>query len=130
MARANYSGAHLAFKAAEVAMTAPYVMGMRIGSAMLYGPDSKENDLMVSEKQKAFSQGGMAMATAFWQAQWTLWFDLCKNGAFSFNSDQKHWRTWQNAQSQWASTTLKGLNPVHKTVTANAKRLAKKGGKK
>lgn len=110
----------------ETAAAAPVVIAHRLGRMALAGPrpgrqDRREFQLMGAEKLAAAWESVLAMSLHAWQAQlaWTLktctqWWDAW--GAAS--------RLGGHLESAWAGLWLKGIAPVHRRATANARRLS------
>jgi hypothetical protein len=121
----------LAQQAAELAVAVPQVVGHRMTRLALAGPhlsprDRKEFARMVAEKNEAFGDAWQAMAVHGARAQQAL-------GASFFASllAIAHGRRPSPARSvtQLQHATLgvlgKGMAPVHRKATANARRLAR-----
>jgi hypothetical protein len=79
---------------------------------------------MGSEKTAAFAQSWFAIGLAMMRANERLAFTLMTswwNGWFSVAGPGRHSRQLQSAA---LGIAVKGIAPVHRTVVANAKRLA------
>jgi hypothetical protein len=118
-------------KTMETAMAAPQVVAHRMGRMATAGAspsrrDQKEFTGMVAEKQQAFVQSWMAMATQTLRLQQQIWSSLWTVGltpwprkpAASLNAARR-------MQSAAVSIAEKGLAPVHRKAVSNAKRLSK-----
>ncbi|MFT3820242.1 MAG: hypothetical protein QM750_21950 [Rubrivivax sp.] len=102
----------------ELAIAAPQVVAHRTARLALAGPlpsarDRKEFHGMVAEKQAAFVQSWTGMLAEAWRLQQRLALDAWR-GALLPGAWQA---AWQVAE--------KGLQPVHRKATANARRLAR-----
>ncbi len=134
-------------KSWEVALAAPVVIGIR-SSRMMAPPwpsteaDRRELNRMGSEKVEAFSESALAMGSRLFEAntqlmsyafkQWsqidpvTLWSAL-------FGSPAALKRLGRVGDAKGATRTARayhravdqGLNPIHRRVTRNAKRLSR-----
>ena len=131
----------------EIAVAAPQVVAHRTARMAKSGPtrssaEHKELTRMTQEKFEAFGESGSAMAAeivranlALWpsvlRAGWTLpsamWMPTARAGSRRRRSASKSTlaaaavpRTVSSAASR---VLAKGLAPVHRRVTANAKRL-------
>ncbi|HKX41376.1 MAG TPA: polyhydroxyalkanoate granule-associated phasin [Burkholderiaceae bacterium] len=120
----------LATKTAELALAAPQVVAQRLARMAVAGPlpsarDRREFQRMGAEKATAFAESWNAMAqqaaranqalvASFWRAAWSPWMlaQLPANAAL--------------LQSAALGVLSKGLAPVHRTATANAKRLGRR----
>lgn len=118
----------LALKSAELSLAAPQVIAHRIGRMAMAGPvlserDRREFQLMGTEKVTAFTQSWNAMVWQTIQAQQAMALSLASS----------MWNPWtagpslSGALGQWQNATIgvlsKGLAPVHRKATANARRL-------
>ncbi|WP_088281794.1 polyhydroxyalkanoate granule-associated phasin [Ideonella sp. A 288] len=116
-------------QAAELAMAVPQVVVHRMTRLAMAGPnvsarDRKEFQLMVEEKQAAFTEAWQAMATQSLHAQGqlaasfmqSLWTPASPHSATSL-ATQMHDATM--------GVLGKGIAPMHRKAVANAKRLAR-----
>lgn len=143
----------LAMKTAEMLVASGQVIGQRVGQIARAGAnpsprDIKEFHLMGSEKVKAATQSGMAMATQLQTANfqlmargWQQW--LASLGAMSALASSRTFSEALSRQSRLVSSVassghthsrLSGdaarvlgaaLAPVHGAATANARRLSR-----
>ncbi len=121
----------LATQAAELAMAVPQVVAHRVTRMALSGPklsarDRKEFELMVAEKNSAFAQSWSAMATQAVIANQALaasFFRSFLSGAVGKRPSAV--RSAAEIQKAALGILGKGLAPVHRKATANAKRLAR-----
>jgi hypothetical protein len=95
----------------EIAFAAPQVIFHRMQRIALAGPrpgrrDQLEFTRMGQEKAEAFAESLMAMGLRMWQGQLAM-------GASVLTHDLH----------PWLATMADGLKPVHRRVTANARRL-------
>lgn len=107
-------------KLGQLAVAAPQVIAHRLTRMALAGPfpnarDRKEFVGMVVEKQIAFSQAWINMATEMVRAQQNLFWSTMTGQASQAASPHA---TFQTILS-------KGLDPVHRKAVANSKRLAR-----
>jgi hypothetical protein len=118
-------------KCAELAVAVPQVIAHRLTRAVLAGPalseqDRKEFQRMVSEKQAAFSQAywemGLQMFRVNLQLNTLLFRALFAPFSLTLPSVAS-----AMAQTQEAMGTLlgKGLAPIHRAATLNARRLSR-----
>lgn len=118
-------------KSTELALAVPQVMAHRLTRMAIAGPalssrDRKEFSLMVAEKNAALAEAWTAMATQAWRANQALALSMMRS-LWSPSA----WRTNPSSAvaSQMQNAALgilgKGLAPVHRKATANARRLAK-----
>lgn len=119
-------------KSAELAVAVPQVVAHRMTRMAIAGPvhsarDQKEFKLMSDEKTAAFTQAWQAMATQM----------VVGNQALAMSMVNSFWSSWLKGKptsanaiaSQIQNAALevlnKGMQPVHYTAVANAKRLAR-----
>ncbi len=121
----------LAVKAAELAFAVPQVVAHRVTRMALAGPklsarDRKEFELMVAEKNAAFGESWKAMAAQAALANQTLAASFIRS-ALAVARGKKPSAAVSAAQLHKAALGVlsKGLAPVHRKATANAKRLAR-----
>lgn len=128
--RRNRKSLSLAAKTTELALAAPQVVAHRVARMAMAGPvlsrrDRKEFQLMGAEKMAAFAASWNAMALQ----------TISANQALATTFFTAFWSpaAWRNptgrAAAQLHSAVLgvlgKGLAPVHRAATANARRLAR-----
>lgn len=120
----------------ELALAAPAVIAMRTARMAAAGAapspaDRREMKLMVSEKQRAFTQSWVAMAARQQRAQLEWWTAFARTWSspwmaarpgLSAASARALSKRMQRSQ---AAVFASGLGPVHKTATANLRRLSK-----
>jgi hypothetical protein len=113
-----------AFRAWEVAFTAPQVIAMRTARMAAAGSrpssrDRAEVRRMGAEKQQAFGEAWTAMAVEAWLYPWKVAAAMARSNPFA------------PTPLPLPQTFGKALAPVHQRVRANAKRLSRgrKGSK-
>ena len=119
----------LAIKAAELAFAVPQVVAHRVTRMSLAGPklsarDRKEFELMVAEKNAAFSESWNAMVAQTALANQVLAVSFFKS-FLAAAWGKKPSAAGSAAQLQRAALSVlgKGFAPVHRKALANAKRL-------
>jgi hypothetical protein len=95
----------------EIGFAAPQVIAHRVQRMALAGPrpgarDQREFTRMGQEKAEAFAESMMAMGLRMLQGQQAM-------GASMLATDLR----------PWLATMAEGMKPVHRRVTANARRL-------
>lgn len=106
-------------QSAELAVAAPSVVAHRLTqmarAGMRPGPaDHAEMQRMTTEKLMAFQQGWMAMWIEAMRWPWTI----MSGGMGGLGS-----------LTPWVRMASAGLTPVHRTATANARRLGRRRGR-
>lgn len=106
----------LARQATELAIAVPQVMAHRLARLALAGPmpnarDRREFHGMAQEKVHAFWQSWFAMGWAMTQAWQQAWMAMLQGARVPLVDAQ--------------SVLARGLAPVHRKATANARRLAR-----
>ena len=126
--RRKRTSASLAVKTAELAFAAPQVVAHRLARMALAGPqlssrDRTEFTRMVAEKNTAFTESWLAMATQATLANQALAMSFFR----SFKPGRKPSAAATAAQLRRAAVKLAGagLAPVHRKAVANSKRLAR-----
>ena len=121
----------LAVQAAELALAAPQVIAHRLSRVALAGPrlserDRKEFELMVAEKNAAFSEAWQAMATHGARANQALAASFFKS-FIGVAHGKRPSPARSAAQLHHAALGIlgKGLAPLHRKAVANAKRLGR-----
>jgi hypothetical protein len=116
----------------ELGLAAPAVIAMRVArmgqaGATPSAADRREMSRMVSEKTRAFTQSWFAMSARQQQAYVDGWMALAR----------AWWTPWtmfgggsaralaKRVQRSQASVLAHGLAPLHRTATANLRRLSK-----
>jgi hypothetical protein len=122
----------LTLKSMELAFAAPQVVAHRVTRMALAGPalsnrDRKEFQMMVNEKQVAFTQAWSDMAVQAFRANQTFAESILR-AFFSPFSRKRLSAASAAAQFQDAATDVlgKGLAPIHRKAVSNARRLAKR----
>jgi hypothetical protein len=95
----------------EIGFAAPQVIAHRLQRMALAGPrpgrrDQREFTRMGQEKAEAFAESWMAMVLRMWQGQQAMDASMFQQGL-----------------RPWLATMAEGMKPVHRRVTANARRL-------
>lgn len=128
--RRNRNALTLATQSAQLAFAVPQVVAHRLARMAAAGAkpsqrDRKEFELMGAEKMAAFSESWNAMALQTVRANQQL-------AAACLHSIWSPWTSGKpaaHAVAQWQDAALdvigKGLTPVHRKATANAKRLGR-----
>lgn len=122
----------------ELSMAAPAVIAMRTARMMASGAapsaaDRREMSRMVSEKTSAFTRSWFAMAARQQRAQvewWSAFARACWSpsnaGRPGFMFDTAAARSLsKRMQASQAAVLAHGLAPLHRTATANLRRLSK-----
>lgn len=129
MASRRTKSMSLAKKSTQLALAVPQVMGHRLSRMAIVGVNPSNRDrrkftLMSSEKKLAFMQSWQAMA---WQARRF-------QQSFMFSYFNALWMPWLGQRMTPSSIArlmqngalemgTKGIEPIHRTAVANAKRL-------
>lgn len=111
-----------AAKLADIGIAAPQVVAHRVARMAAAGPvpsarDRQEFTTMVVEKQIAFTQSWLAMGMEMLRLQQRLFW------VWMFNP----WSLSRQLPAAGERLAAKGLDPVHRKVVANAKRLSRSG---
>ncbi len=121
----------IAIKAVELAVAVPQVVAHRVTRMAIAGQalserDRREFEVMVAEKKTAFAEAWQAMAKQSLRSNQTLAASLLRS-IWSPSPRGKPTAGKVAAQLQSAALSVfgKGLAPVHRKATANAKRLAR-----
>lgn len=129
--RRRKAPATISVKTAELARAVPQVVAHRVTRMALAGPvlsprDRKEFSGMVAEKQTAFQQSWQAMFKEACRINQKLAADVTKSIVHSCNARTATQKRLA-ARTRKAAVTVarKGLDPIHRKATANAKRLAR-----
>lgn len=127
--RAHRKASSLVTQMFELSFAVPQVVAHRMTRMALAGQalsdrDRQEFTLMVAEKHRAFDRSWQAMATETVRANQALTVSMLKS--FCFPKGRPLTGTAMAASLQRATVGVltKGLEPVHRTAVANAKRLA------
>jgi hypothetical protein len=129
-ARRNRNAKSIATKTAGLAFAAPQVVAHRLARMATSGPtlsarDRKEFQLMGTEKVAAFMESwnamalqsiraNQALAAGFFRCFWSPWAIVNPSA-----------RTAAQLQNAVLGVLSKGIAPVHRKATANARRLAR-----
>lgn len=116
-------------KVTELGIAVPQVVGHRLARLAAAGPspsarDRREFQRMGAEKFTAFSQSWLAVSMAMWQANLALGASMLRTmgmPGLQHSPAQLGWQ-WQSAMT---GALDKGIAPIHRTATANARRLAR-----
>ena len=116
MPASRRSARTLSRQATELAIAAPQVVAHRLTRMALAGPQPSDRDLrelraMGQEKVHAFWQSWFAMGWAVLQASQKSWLAVLQGARVPLIDMQQ--------------VLAKGLAPVHRKATANARRLAR-----
>ena len=129
--RRKITSRSLAEKATELAFAVPQVVAHRMTRMALSGPrlsarDRKEFELMLAEKNSAFTDSWQAMAAQTARSQKALAASFFQS-LLSMSRGGRPASPASAAQLQRAALEVlgKGLAPVHRKAVANAKRLGR-----
>lgn len=129
--RSTRKAKSIATKSAELALAVPLVVAHRVARMANAGPtpsarDMKEFNRMVAEKGAVFAQAWQAMATQAVLANQAMVFSFARS-FWPMSGRGKITPAKVAAQLQGAALGVlgKGLAPVHRKATANARRLAR-----
>ncbi|MEG3091117.1 hypothetical protein [Sphingomonas sp. PB1R3] len=111
--------ARFAVMAGEAMMSAQSVMATRMAAMATGTSSAAEMTLMVSEKVKAFDQSARV-----WNRDQAALSKLSRRDPRGGMLDV--WESMARAMLIGASMPVQAMTPVHRTVTANQKRLAKR----
>lgn len=120
-----------ATKSAELAFAVPQVIAHRVARMALASPSPSERDRrefsrMFSEKQVAFSQAWVTMATEAFRAHQSIAMSLWSSFMFPRPMTQASTvAIAKQVRNATNSIMSKGISPIHRTAVANAKRLGK-----
>ena len=130
--RTSRKSEELKKKTAELAEAAPQVIAKRLGSLAASGPmlsrqDQQDLHEMVSEKQTAFTESFVAMSMQVMASQQELTMKAMKSVIWPKGTANSNFmQAADDAHNAALDVLDKGLEPIHKTAVANAKRLNKK----
>jgi len=121
----------LALRTAELAFAAPQVVAHRVARMAGAGPtlskrDQREFRLMGSEKVVAFAVSWNAMVLQALRVQQALYFSFVRSLWSPWLGSRASSRTTAQLQGAALGILNKGLGPVHRTATANARRLTRR----
>lgn len=125
--RRNRNARTIAAKTAAISVAAPQVIAHRLARMAAAGPtltdrDRKEFQRMGAEKAAAFTESWYAMALQIMRANQALATSLFWS-PWSFGRPSA--RVTAQLQNAALGVLSKGIAPVHRKATANAKRLAR-----
>ena len=110
-------------KAAELSLAAPQVVAMRSARMLAAGVNPSARD------RREFERMGTEKVLAFWESMNVMGLEMAKaQQRYALFALRQWWSPWVSPWSVAASATKvleKGLGPVHKRVSANARRLRK-----
>jgi hypothetical protein len=110
-------------KAAELSLAAPQVVAMRSARMLAAGVNPSARD------RREFERMGTEKVLAFWESMNVMGLEMAKaQQRYALLALRQWWSPWVSPWSVAASATKvleKGLGPVHKRVSANARRLRK-----
>ena len=120
----------LAIRTAELAFAAPQVVAHRVARMASAGPtrqkrDQKEFRLMTSEKVAAFAASWAAMVLQALRAQQALYLSFVRSLWSPWLGSRASSRMTAQLQNAALGVLNKGIGPVHRAATGNAKRLAR-----
>ena len=121
----------LAIRTAELAFAAPQVVAHRVARMSSTGPalskrDQREFRLMGSEKMAAFAASWTAMVLQAVRAQQALYLSFVRSLWSPWLGSRAASRMAGQLQNAALGVLDKGIRPVHRTATGNAKRLARR----
>ena len=110
-------------KAAELSLAAPQVVAMRSARMLAAGVNPSARD------RREFERMGTEKVLAFWESMNVMGLEMAKaQQRYALFALRQWCSPWLSPWSVAASATKvleKGLGPVHKRVSANARRLRK-----
>jgi len=121
----------LAIRTAELAFAAPQVVAHRLARMASAGPtlpkrDQKEFRLMTSEKLAAFAASWTTMVLQVLRVQQAIYLSVVRSLWSPWLGSRASSRMTAQLQNAALGVLNKGIAPVHRTATANAKRLTRK----
>ena len=120
----------LAAKSMELTFAAPLVMAHRLARVTKPAPlvtnrDRRELQRMGSEKVVAFTQSGIDMTFRMFQVNHALALSMMRSFWFPWLTVQRPSNLSKQLQNATFSILGRGISPIHRTVTNNAKRLTR-----
>jgi hypothetical protein len=110
-------------KAAELSLAVPQVVAMRTARMLAAGANPSARDRRELERM------GTEKVLAFWESMNVMGLEVAKaQQRYALFAMRQWWSPWVSPWSMAASATRildKGLGPVHKRASANARRLRK-----
>ena len=121
----------LAIRTAELAFAVPQVVTHRVARMAGAGPtlqrrDQREFRLMTSEKVAAFATSWIAMVLQALRVQQALNLSFVRSLWSPWLGPRATSRMAAQLQNAALGVLNKGIGPVHRTATGNAKRLARR----
>jgi hypothetical protein len=108
-------------KATELSLAAPQVVAMRAARMLAAGINPSARD------RREFESMGTEKVLAFWESMQAMGLEVAKaQQQYALYALSHWWSPWVSPWSVAASATKvleKGLGPVHKRASANARRL-------
>ena len=110
-------------KAAELSIAAPQVVAIRTARMLAAGVNPNARD------RREFERMGTEKVLAFWESMHAMGLEMVKaQQQFALRAMFQWWSPWVNPRSAAASAAKileKGMGPVHRRASANARRLRK-----
>jgi len=108
-------------KAAELSIAAPQVVALRAARMLAAGVNPSARD------RREFERMGTEKVLAFWESMNAMGLELAKaQRQYALLAMRQWWSPWLSPWSAAAGATRvleKGLGPVHRRASANARRL-------
>jgi hypothetical protein len=108
-------------KAAELSIAAPQVVALRAARMLAAGANPSARD------RREFERMGTEKVLAFWESMNAMGLEMAKaQQQYALQAMRHWWSPWLSPWSAAASATRileKGLGPVHRRASANARRL-------
>jgi len=121
--RRRYKRKRSIAKAAELSLAVPQVVAMRTARMLAAGANPNSRD------RREFKRMGTEKVLAFWESMQAMGLEAAKaQQRYELFALSHWWSPWVSPWSMAASATKvleKGLGPVHKRASANARRLRK-----
>jgi hypothetical protein len=111
-------------KGVELSFAVPQVIAMRTARMLAAGVNPSARD------RREFERMGTEKAQAFWESMSAMGLEMAKAQQQYALSAMRHW--WAPWFAPWSAATSatrileKGLGPVHRRASANARRLRKR----
>ena len=110
-------------KAAELSIAVPQVLALRTARMLAAGANPDARD------RREFHRMGTEKIFAFWESANAMGLQMARaQQAYALFAMRQWWSPWMSPWSMAAAATKifdKGLGPVHKRASANARRLRK-----
>ncbi|MFL6564423.1 MAG: polyhydroxyalkanoate granule-associated phasin [Burkholderiales bacterium] len=108
-------------KAAELSIAAPQVAALRVARMLAAGVNPSARD------RREFERMGTEKVLAFWESMNAMGMEMAKaQQHYALLAMRQWWSPWLSPWSAAASAARvldKGLGPVHRRASANARRL-------